>query len=99
CPFAQEAPNADAIAAEAFPTVLQEDPGTGKYLSIAAARDTADDYLLGSSSGGHTSWILIQLLEAGHIDGASHIGQGGDGLFSYRISRSRQELTARRKSI
>ena len=99
CPFAQEAPNEDAIAAEVFPAVLREDPRTGKYLSIAAARVTADDYLLGSSSGGLTSWILIQLLETGHIDGVIHVGQGGDGLFSYRISRSRQELTARRKSI
>lgn len=99
CPFSNESQNEDVIAAAVFPAVLKSDPRTGRYLSIAAARVRADDYLLGSSSGGLTSWILMQLLESGHIDGVIHVGQGGDGLFSYRISRSRQELTARRKSI
>lgn len=99
CPFSNESRNEDDIAAAVFPAELKNDPRTGKYLSIAAARTTDDDYLRGSSSGGLTSWILIKLLESGHIDGVIHVGQGGDGLFSYRISRSRQELTARRKSI
>ena len=99
CPFSNESANEDTIARRVFADIPRQDPRIGRYLSIAAARVDDDDYLRGSSSGGLTSWILAKLLEAGHIDGVIHVGQGGDGLFSYRVSYSRQELHARRKSI
>lgn len=99
CPFSNESANEDAIVRQVFADIPKHDPRTGRYLSIAAARVNDDEYLQGSSSGGLTSWLLAQLLDGGHIDGVIHVGQGGDGLFSYRVSYTQQELRARRKSI
>jgi coenzyme F420 hydrogenase subunit beta len=99
CPFADESPNETQIASREFGG-LALDPDIGRYLDAFAAQVNDDDYLAGSSSGGLTSWLLQQLLERDLIDGAIHVGSDSkDGLFSYVVSHSREELASRRKSV
>ena len=99
CPFADESPNETELSSEIYGD-LALDPRAGRYLSAYAAQVSDDDYLAGSSSGGLTSWLLIQMLESDLIDGVIHVGADGDGgLFSYVVSESRSELEDRRKSV
>lgn len=99
CPFADETPNETVIASESYPD-LPEHPLVGRYLSTFAAQVNDDEYLQGSSSGGLTSWLLLQLLERGLIDGVLHVGAGnGDRLFEYVVSHTPEELKSRRKSM
>ena len=99
CPFADDSPNETVIAAENY-VDLPEHPLVGRHLDAFAAQVTDDEYLEGSSSGGMTSWLLLQLLERGLIDGVLHVGPGnGDPLFAYVVSHSPEELKARRKSV
>lgn len=99
CPFANESPNETELSSELYGD-LALDSRLGRYLSAYAARVNDEEYLEGSSSGGLTSWLLIQLLERDLIDGVIHVGADGDGgLFSYVVSESRSELEDRRKSI
>jgi len=102
CPFADEAVNEDALAAGLFPDLGSHDARVGRFLAIYAGRvgDSEDTEL--SSSGGLTSWLTIQLLERGLIDGVLHVGAadpGGEGqLFDYVVSTKADELRTRRKS-
>lgn len=99
CPFADESPDESRLASEQYPE-LQEHPLLGRYLSTFAAQVNDNEYLEGSSSGGLTSWLLLQLYERDLIDGVLHVGAaGGEGLFAYVASHTPGELTRRRKSI
>lgn len=99
CPFADESPNETVIASAQY-SDLPQHALVGRHLSAFAAQVHDDDYLEGSSSGGLTSWLLLQLLERDLIDGVLHVGAGnGDGLFAYVVSQTPKELKARRKSI
>lgn len=98
CPFADETPDETAVAAAVLPVDLPSDPRLGKYLHAYAGRITDPDQITHSSSGGLTTWLLTQLVERGHVDGVIHVGPGEDELFSYVVSRSVEEVKARRKS-
>lgn len=99
CPFADESPNETEISSEGYGH-LPLDPRVGRYLDAFAAQVNDDEYLAGSSSGGLTSWMLKQLLEHDLIDGAIHVGADtDDGLFSYVVSHTPEDLVSRRKSI
>lgn len=99
CPFADETPDETVLSSEYFGD-LPLDDRVGRYLDAFAAQVNDDEYLLGSSSGGLTSWMLTQLLERDLVDGVVHVGAGGDeGLFSCVVSHTPEELVARRKSI
>ncbi|MEG6508893.1 Coenzyme F420 hydrogenase/dehydrogenase, beta subunit C-terminal domain [Methyloligella sp. 2.7D] len=101
CPFSDAAPDETAIAEELFGKSGQaQDPRTGYYLSLNAGRVADTETVTDSSSGGLTSWLLIQLLERGMIDGVIHVGEGREEgrLFDYCVSTSTEELLQRRKS-
>ncbi len=98
CPFADETPDETAVAAAVLPADLPSDPRLGKYLHAYAGRITDPDQIAHSSSGGLTTWLLTQLMDRGHVDGVIHVGPGEDTLFSYVVSRSVDEVQARRKS-
>lgn len=101
CPFSDEAPNEDQLGA---PTdggnALPADPRVGHYGKIFAGRHSSDSYLLGSSSGGLTSWLLQQLLEQDLVDAVIHVGRNADNgrLFEYTISTKGESVAAQRKS-
>ena len=98
CPFSDESRNEDEIAALAMPPGLDHDDRLGAYSQIVAGRLTDDSRLVGSSSGGLTSWVATKLLERGDVDGIIHV-QPGDPLFSYQVSYSPDAVSANRKSM
>jgi len=101
CPFSNDAPNEDELARRHLSVAPHTDVHLGRYLSVYAARVEAGEDVTLSSSGGLTSWILIQLMQAGLIDGVIHVaaGERNDGrLFEYTVSTSVEALRTRRKS-
>jgi coenzyme F420 hydrogenase subunit beta len=99
CPFTDASRNEDQLAEEHF-GALPSDSRIGRYRSVHAGRLADDDRLLGSSSGGLTSWFLGELLDRRLVDGVIHVGRGsGEELFGYTISRSSDALLASRKSM
>lgn len=99
CPFSDEAVDEDQLGAPALPPGALHDRRTGSYTSVFAGRVADDDYLLGSSSGGLTSWTLQELLQNGDVDGVVHVGRTpGEELFGYRISTTIDQLRDDRKS-
>ncbi|GAA1762361.1 Coenzyme F420 hydrogenase/dehydrogenase, beta subunit C-terminal domain [Agromyces humatus] len=99
CPFSDASKDEDRIAAERYGD-LPSDSRIGRYGSIHAGRLTDDARVMGSSSGGLTSWFLGELLDRRLVDGVIHVGRdGGRELFGYTISRSAEDLLASRKSM
>jgi coenzyme F420 hydrogenase subunit beta len=99
CPFSDAAEDEDGIAARHFPA-LERREGLGRHRSLYAGRVTEQERVVGSSSGGLTSWFLEQVLESGLVDGVIHVGRGGgDAHFEYVVSRSAAEVRASRKSV
>lgn len=101
CPFSDDAPDEDELGA---PTpegnALPLDPRLGHHGRVLAGRHRSDDYLLGSSSGGLTSWLLDQLLQRELVDAVIHVGRADadDALFQYTITTTSSSVTAQRKS-
>lgn len=101
CPFSDAAPNENAIAEKLFADESTHKTfKTGHYLSFHAGRVSDESLIIGSSSGGLTSWFLGELLATGKIDGVIHVSAvtGGSALFEYTVSHSIEELRAGRKS-
>ncbi len=100
CPFSDEASNEDEISADLFSQLEKFDRQVGKYLNIHAGRVIKGEDVSLSSSGGLTSWLCIELLRTGLIDGVIHVGPAvGEGeVFKYCISTSVEEIRSRRKS-
>lgn len=98
CPFSSHSPNEDALASSSFAHLPKHD-GIGRFRRVVAGRVARDETLMGSSSGGLTSFILIELLERGIVDGVIHVGRSDADLFAYRISRSAEDLKSNRKSM
>jgi coenzyme F420-reducing hydrogenase beta subunit len=101
CPFSDDALNEDDLGTPtAAGNALPADARLGHHSRIFVGRHRSDDFLLGSSSGGLTTWLLDQLLTQGLVDAVIHVGRASDqdDLFQYTISSDRESLTARRKS-
>jgi coenzyme F420 hydrogenase subunit beta len=100
CPFSDAARDEDVIAADLFESTLKHhEQKTGYYHSLRVGRMQSDD-VVRSSSGGLTTYLLGQLLNAGEIDGVIHVGETSKSgvLFSYSVSETRNDLEGRRKS-
>jgi coenzyme F420-reducing hydrogenase beta subunit len=100
CPFSDAARDEDVIAADLFGSNLKKhEQKTGYYHSLRVGRVQSDD-VVRSSSGGLTTYLLGQLLDAGEVDGIIHVGEmvDSDLLFSYTITETRRDLEGRRKS-
>lgn len=103
CPFSDTTPDEDAVAHRVF----QGEDGTrdrriGQFTQLAAGHVVDPVQRETSSSGGLTNWIIGQLLETGRVDGVIHVFADGtdssENMFSYAISRSREDLQGRGKS-
>ena len=100
CPFSDAARDEDVIAADLFGSSLQNhDEKTGYYHSLRVGRMQSDD-VIRSSSGGLTTYLLGQLLDAGEVDGIIHVEEtiDSDLLFSYTVTETKCDLEGRRKS-
>lgn len=101
CPFSDESLNEDELGApvtEGQP--LDHDPHLGSVGQVVAGRRVETQELIGSSSGGLTSWLLERLLDEGDVDGVIHVGSSAEQgmLYEYVISESFSDVEARRKS-
>ncbi len=102
CPFSDIAANEDELGApQSKVTPMPVDSNVGSFLSIAAGRLNDDAQIVGSSSGGLTSWILKALLESGRVDGVVHVGGTSEDarMFNYQVSFSAEQVDAHRKSL
>ncbi|MFT4264603.1 MAG: Coenzyme F420 hydrogenase/dehydrogenase, beta subunit C-terminal domain [Nocardioides sp.] len=97
CPFADTTPDEDELGAALYPQA-DSDPRIGRFTGLYVARIEDDETVVGSSSGGLTTWIVAQWLRDGVIDGVIHAGPGDDLLFMYVVSTTADELYGRRKS-
>lgn len=100
--FGGVAADEDAVARRLFgmQEAARHDPIAGYYVGAFAGWTTDSELRTGGSSGGITTWLLVELLRSGEIDGVVHLKPGGaDGqLFTYQISRTEQEIRAGAKS-
>jgi coenzyme F420-reducing hydrogenase beta subunit len=103
CPFSPSARNEDELAAELFPEAGHHYASLGRYRAAYVGHVAEGDFRARGSSGGMVSWVLIELLRMGLIDGVAHVAATADPqregrFFRYRISRSEEAIRAGAKS-
>jgi len=102
CAMTNSRDNETTVAEELYGAVdgIKHNPTIGYYSELYAGYVEEGDYRLNGSSGGLTTWILIELLRNKKIDGVIHVKATNDGpvLFSYAISRTEEEIRAGAKS-
>lgn len=78
----------------------------GYYTSLYAGHVKEGNFRKNGSSGGFATWILVQLLKSGEIDGVIHVkgtasdrgGKKNKPLFKYVISSTEKEIAEGAKS-
>lgn len=80
---------------------VQHHETLGFYTGLHAGHVIEGTYRSEGSSGGLTTWLLVELLERGEIDGVLHahptFSRGGS-LFEYRVASSAREIREGAKS-
>ncbi|MFO0429197.1 MAG: Coenzyme F420 hydrogenase/dehydrogenase, beta subunit C-terminal domain [Planctomyces sp.] len=102
CPFSDKVRNEDQLGQNLFPNSKYH-PSVGHYLSCYVGHVNDPDIRKGGSSGGMGTWVLVELLRRGLIDGVVHVGAAHDHdddslPFGYRISRTVEQIRQRSKS-
>lgn len=97
CPFLKPDWNEDRLADRFLPHALEHDYRLGKYSALHAAHVVEADFRAKGSSGGMGSWLGVELLKKGLVDGVIHARPvGRDSLeapfFRYGISRTISEI-------
>tara|TARA_R110002124_G_scaffold229040_1_gene394330 strand:+ start:188 stop:1597 length:1410 start_codon:yes stop_codon:yes gene_type:complete len=101
CPFSDASRDETDLAQDLYEgRVDHRAESAGYYQTLHAGHINDDAQVLGSSSGGLTSWFLLRLLEQGRIDGVIHVGSTGtqQPLYDFTVSESADEVLGRRKS-
>lgn len=101
CPFAEGVPCEDDIARELYPSAQGYQQGVGYFASCYAGHVASPQIRESSGSGGMGTWILLELLRAGYIDGVLHVGgkyNDNSVPFLYTISTTEEEVKLRSKS-
>ncbi len=102
CPFSDASQDETVLGQEIFgKQALSHDEKLGHYLSLSAGRISDTSAVEHSSSGGLTTWLAIELLSRGLVDGVIHVGepeQQNDRLVGYTVSESLEQLQSRTKS-
>ncbi|WP_372377726.1 Coenzyme F420 hydrogenase/dehydrogenase, beta subunit C-terminal domain [Vibrio natriegens] len=92
CPFSDISDNETKISESLFdPQFHKFDERVGYYHSIYAGHINDPVEREKSSSGGMTSWICEKLLLDNKVDAVVHVASG-EGMFSYKVSRTISEL-------
>lgn len=96
CPFSPVAKNEDQLSAENFPESPQRNSFIGDFETNYVGHVTEEFYRMQGSSGGMVSWVALELLRTGLIDGVAHVVPTepdlNGGYFHYRISRTPEEI-------
>jgi coenzyme F420-reducing hydrogenase beta subunit len=101
CPFSDLAPDEDAIAHDLGLDLLPRDDRLGHLHSTWAGFVVEGDYREKASSGGLTSWLIVELLRTTRATAAIHVhaGEGSDArLFEFSVSRSEGEVRTNSKT-
>lgn len=103
CPFSPGALSEDDLAADLFPHIPSPHPALGRVLSAFVGYAAEASLRQDGSSGGLVSWVLLELLRRGWIDGALHVTEAKQPakegpFFHYHLSRTGQEIRAGAKS-
>lgn len=103
CPFSPFAADETRIATQHFPQSRENDPWIGRFESAYVGHAAELDFRAKASSGGMASWVATELLRQNMVDGVAHVcpsdGNAPAGkLFSYRISRTPDEVRQGAKS-
>jgi coenzyme F420-reducing hydrogenase beta subunit len=102
CPFSSAARDEDEIAHARFPAAPHRDPLIGSFESAFVGHVAEGEFRAGGSSGGMVSWVAAELLRLGLVDGVAHVARDDPAtenrFFSYRISRSLDEINDGAKS-
>lgn len=97
CPFLNPEMNEDILGEEFLESSGTLDPYIGKHIGTYAAYVKIDSIRKGGTSGGMGSWIALELLKRGLIDGVIHakaVERNGETapFFEYGISRTESEV-------
>ncbi len=102
CPFNDEAPDEDAIAAQLFAAVegVDHSDELGYYTSCSAGYVTSEQQRALSTSGGITTWLVGELLRRGSVDRAICVtpSERTGVLFEYSILASADEVSTAKKA-
>jgi coenzyme F420-reducing hydrogenase beta subunit len=100
CPFSPAAADETRIGAGRFPAAPNHDGRIGRFEAAYVGHAAKDGFREEGSSGGMVTWVAVELLSAGLVDGVAHVAPGpaGGARFAYRIARSPAELRAGARS-
>lgn len=103
CPFFNDELNEDIIAENLYRDFneTKHNEYTGYYINNYAGYVKDAQYRMSGSSGGMGTWITAKLLEKDLVDGIIHVKENEndkDTLFSYQVSKSKNELFEGSKS-
>lgn len=103
CAMSDKSPDENEISQRLFSEIkgIKHDPIIGYYSALYAGYVIEGDYRKNASSGGLATWILVELLKSGHIDGVIHVKESNDGdgiLFKYDISKTVKDICKGSKS-
>jgi coenzyme F420-reducing hydrogenase beta subunit len=101
CPFSPYSKNEDELSIEQF-AGLPRNSSIGNYLNNYVGCSIDENLRLNSSSGGLATWLSIELLHKGMVDGIIHVVPANKGetgnFFKYQISRTEEEVKQGAKS-
>lgn len=97
CPFLAPELNEDVLADRFLQQTPHRDEHLGKHIDVFAAHVEEQGFRESGSSGGMGSWIAVELLRLGLVDGVIHAGpvardHAEDPFFRYQISRTVDEV-------
>lgn len=101
CGFSDRSANEDELSLALFPGA-ERHPGIGAHRLVVAGAVNDPALRANATSGGLTSWILVQLMERGIVQAVVHVAaeidRDGATYSRYRISRSVDQVLERQKS-
>jgi len=103
CPFSNVATNEDELADRLFVDAHHRHSAVGRWCSAYVGAVAEGKFRSDGSSGGMISWLLVELLQRGLIDGVVHVSANAPTaddsiLFKYRVSRTAEEIRLGAKS-
>lgn len=101
CPFSDEAQSEEALGAPSLdPALAQHDPLAGVYSASFVARVSDDQYVVESSSGGLTSWLVGELSNSGLIDAFISVSSSTESseIFTYAVKDAEKYGTSRKSA-
>lgn len=99
CPFSGAAPDEDAHGRSLFAEGVTPDAHLGRYRRTLAGHAAEANFRQAGSSGGVTTWLLVEALRQNKIDAVVHVHPSADGaLFDFDLARTEEEIRAGAKT-